>query len=154
MRVGVSFFHLSSHEQGEWILDKKYHAEICKRRSQDLGQFIDGLAYRLVMQRFWVEYPTSHLYFLQRFGIKIKSDKCTIPCYTMKNLYITILFFAVENILQDGKAGFNTIKYKMLACVLIGCIFRNCIDKSKNKRKKPVFISDFLLLTQVLLWSI
>ena len=69
----------------------------------------------------------------------------------MKYLYITIyFFFAVENILQDGKAGFNTIKYKMLSCVLIGCIFRNCIDKSKNKiKKKPVFISDFLLLTQV-----
>ena len=54
MQVAVSFFHPSSHDQGEWIRDKQYQAEICKRRSQILGQFIDGLTYRLVMRHFWV----------------------------------------------------------------------------------------------------
>lgn len=87
-----------------------------------------------------MEYPTSPLYFLKHFGIKI-SDKCDIPWYTIKNLCITILYLAVENIVHDGMVGFNTIKYSMLSRVLIGCIFWNGIDISENKTiKQPCLI--------------
>ena len=74
MQAEVSFFHPSTHEQGEWIHDQQYHAEICNRKSQDLEQFIDGLIYRQLCNAFeWypMEYPTSHLYFLKPFGVCI-----------------------------------------------------------------------------------
>ena len=58
MQAEVFFFHPSTHEQGKWIHDKQCHTEIRNRRSQDLGQFIDGLI-------------SSQLYFFKPLGVCI-----------------------------------------------------------------------------------
>ena len=96
-------------------------------------------------------YPISPLYFLKLFGIKI-SDKCDSSWYTMKNLCITILYLAVENIVHEGMVGFNTIKYSMLSCVLIGCIFGNGIDIIENKTKQQpcLILRSFVSHTSVI----
>ena len=110
----ASEFTISNTTEESVTEDQKFQGSLL------MELFIDQVCN--AFERYTMEYPISPLYFLKLFGIKI-SDECDSPWYTMKNLCITILYLAVENIVHDGMVGFNTIKYSMLSCVLIGCIF-------------------------------